>query len=188
MLISKFDNSGIEKHIEEFEEKYNFKFPEQYRNFLLKYNGGETPETDFKINKVGSDIRAFYGLGKADEHYNYEIFWSSDEIRGYLKHGVLPIAENVWGDYVVIGTVEKNSGKIFFYYHDRPRKYIPLAEDFVAFARKCKSEKIGHIMTIEERKKLVTANGFADEIPDLMPGWQEEIDTLSQIHQEELLL
>ena len=111
MLISKFDNTNIESHIKEFEEKYSFKFPKQYRDFLLKYNGGETPKSRFKINKVDSDIRAFYGLGGVDEYYDYSFFERTHTtINDYLEDGFIPIGTTVLGDKVVIGIKDKNYG------------------------------------------------------------------------------
>ena len=111
MLISKFDNTNIERHIKEFEEKYSFKFPKQYRDFLLKYNGGETPKIRFKIGKVDSDIRAFYGLGGVDEYYDYSFFERTHTtINDYLEDGFVPIGTTVLGDKVVIGIKDKNYG------------------------------------------------------------------------------
>jgi len=31
--------------------------------------------------------------------------------------------------------VKKNNEKIYFYYHDRPKKYIEIAEDFITFIK-----------------------------------------------------
>ena len=98
MLISKFDTSNIESEIETFENKHKFKFPEQYRKFLLKYNDGETPDSDFRINRVESDISGFFGLGKANEYYNYSFFEESNRMVNYLEDDMLPIGENVFGD------------------------------------------------------------------------------------------
>ena len=86
MLIAKFDNINIEQHIIEFEKKYNFEFPKQYRDFLLKYNGGETIKTEFKINGINSDIRAFYGFGNANEHYHYNFFERTESKRQHDSH------------------------------------------------------------------------------------------------------
>ena len=72
MLISRFDNTNVEEHIAQLEKQYNIVLPEEYKRFLLKYNGGETPETKFRLNKVNSDITAFYGLGNADKIYNFQ--------------------------------------------------------------------------------------------------------------------
>jgi len=189
MLISKFVTSNIEEYIEEFETKYKFKFPEQYKKFLIDYNGGETPDTEFRINRISSDISGFYGLGEAKEHYNYSQFEKAGHIQEFLEDDVIPIGENSFGDYVMLGIGESNNGKIFFRYHDRPRKDIELTDDFITFTKKCKSEKIGHIMTIEERKEMLIRNGKEKNItPDWIEAWQEEIDRYSNIYQVELRL
>lgn len=189
MLISKFDNSNIEEHIKEFESKYNFTFPKQYREFLLKYNGGETPKSKFRINRISSDIRGFYGLGGANQYHHYNLFENSGRLTEWIEDSMIPIAVNTFGDYIMIGIGEDNQGKVYFYYHDRPKKYLELTDDLRTFIKKCKSEKIGHIMTIEERKELLIENGNEENItPGWIKVWQEEIDRYKNIHQEELII
>ncbi len=57
MLISKFDTTDMEKKIADFESKYGITLPEQYRGFMLKYNGGDTPETEFKCKRWSCNLR-----------------------------------------------------------------------------------------------------------------------------------
>ena len=57
MLISKFDTTDIEKKIADFESKHGISLPEQYRGFMLKYNGGDTPETEFKCKRWSCNLR-----------------------------------------------------------------------------------------------------------------------------------
>ena len=89
MLISKFDTTDIEKKIADFESKHGISLPEQYRGFMLKYNGGDTPETDFKCKRTSSDVRAFFGIG-CDDYYSFEnlfekvLAWS-DPLPKYIK-------------------------------------------------------------------------------------------------------
>ena len=71
MLISKFDNTNMKEYIVAFEKENNITLPEEYKRFLMKFNGGRTPDTKFKINKVSSDVCGFYGLGNADEYFNF---------------------------------------------------------------------------------------------------------------------
>ena len=61
MLIAKY-GKGKEKLIQKFEDKYGIKFLSEYRNFLIKYNGGETPKTTFKKGKRQEDVRYLFGL------------------------------------------------------------------------------------------------------------------------------
>lgn len=190
MLISRFDNANVEEHIAHLEKQYNIVLPEEYKRFLLKYNGGETPDTEFRINKVSSDVRAFYSLGNANKYYNFQGLIDNMNILGeFVKDGMLPIAVNDFGDYITIGIRKKENGCIFFRYHDRGKKYIKLADTLSEFAAKCKSEEIGHIRTVEERKRDMIARGLEKHITEVkIKGWQAEIDKYANIHQEEFVL
>ena len=87
----------------------------------------------------------------------------------------------------MIGVNDRSGKGIYFCYHDKPSKYIELAEDFVAFIEKCKSKKIGYIRSIEERRNDMIKLGKGDKItPEKIAGWQAEIDEYANIHQEEL--
>ena len=189
MLISKFDNTDIKKHISDYETRNMFVFPIQYKEFLLSYNGGKTPDTKFKINRIFSNLKGLYGLGNAEKSLNYSSFDNMDRIKDFLEDKTLPIGSTVFGDYIVIGIGSDNNGKVFFMYHDREKKHIELTEDFRSFISKCNSSKIGHIRTIEERKQSLISNGIGDEITqERIDGWQAEIDEYGNIHQEELIL
>jgi len=188
MLISKFDITDIEETLSDYEMKNGFAFPTQYREFLLKFNGGDTPDTRFKISKISSDLKGFYGLGNAGKYLNYTVFDSMDKIRDFLECEMLPIGSNSFGDYIVIGVGAENNGKVYFLYHDKPKKYIELTEDFKTFVGKCKSKKLGHIKTIDERKASMIENGMGDKIKQtLIDTWQAEIDEYGNMIQEELI-
>lgn len=125
MLISRFDNTNIEEYIASFEKQQNITLPEEYKRFLLKYNGGKTPKTKFRLNKVSSDVRAFYGLGNADKNYNFqELIDNMNMLGDYIEDEMLSIASTVSGDYITIGLGKEENGCIFFKYHDRGKKYI----------------------------------------------------------------
>ncbi len=190
MLISKFDNTNIKEHIAAFEKQNNITLPDEYRRFLLKYNGGMTPKTKFRINKISSDIRAFYGLGKADEHYTFQKLTDNMNILAdFIKDDMLPIASTSFGDWITVGLKGDDKGGIFFRYHDRPKKHIKLTDSLVEFMSKCRSEKIGHIRSVEERKQSLIENGFAKNITEsIIEIWQAEIDEYSGINQEEFEL
>lgn len=187
MLISKFDNDESGINVELLEGMYDIVLPDEYKKFLIKYNGGKTPETKFNINGVSSDIQGFLGLGNAEESYHFDRLKNSVRIYEWLKSEMFPIAFNTFGDYIMIRVNGNANRGIYFYYHDKPSKYIELAEDFVSFVKKCKSKKIGHIRSIEERKNDLINLGKGDKItPEKVAGWQAEIDEYANIHQEEL--
>lgn len=82
LRIFPFDKTGVSEAVAQFEEDHDILLPEEYRTFLLNYNGGNALKTSFKIKKESSDIRAFYGSDN--------ILQACKIIR---KHSTLPIGE-----------------------------------------------------------------------------------------------
>lgn len=188
LMISRFDTVNIEEKLAEFENTYGITLPEQYRIFLRKYNGGETPETCFKIGKEDSVIRAFYGIG--DVIYSFSSI--EEFIPNFLEKQFLPIAVDVFGNYIVIGLEKKKDGQIWFCDHEKGFKATYLTADFKEFAKKVKSKKIDVefcTRSVEVREKNMIANGNEHLITDrLRKIWQEEIDKYSNIKQERVVI
>ena len=191
MLISKSEYPVTEAGLSHYEAAHGFTFPQEYRAFLLKYNGGETPETDFRLSGVSSDLVSFYELrdggdglalyaGSGPELYEMEFL-----VPDFLKDGMFPIAENVFGDHMFLCVDGRERGKIFFRYHDRPKRYIKLADDLRAFVQKCKSKKLGRCYTIDDRLAMRKCAGNFDPPSAItLSEWQKEIDHYNRIHQE----
>lgn len=185
MLISKNKNTINEEIIEQFEKSNNFILPESYKKFLLRYNGGETYETTF--NRI--EISNIYGINTNDmydlsNNLKYEIPETLLE-----KYNLLNIADSILGDYICIRINDPNDDSVWFKYHDKPTKPKKLADSFIEFIQKCKSKKIGHIPSIEERWDRVTKAGNKDKITQrIVIGWQKEIDYLSSLNQEEVII
>ena len=70
MLISRYSNRDVEKRIIEMEENYGIALPEQYRKFLLEYNGGDTPDTSYKAGRASTVVRGFYGFGEVEHSFD----------------------------------------------------------------------------------------------------------------------
>lgn len=183
MLISKFNTKEDKIDVSKLEERINRKLPESYAKFLIKYNGGDTPNTNWN-GKCKSDVRFFYGIGVEEngndilESLKYEI------VQNLLEKSFLPIAENCSGDFFCINLED---AKIYFSYHDKNRITL-IAESFGEFISKIKSKKIGHIRTIEERKQGLFENFGEEPTDEDLKGWQAEIDRVSKYHQEEVVL
>ncbi|ATF65681.1 glucan synthesis protein [Streptococcus gordonii] len=75
LRIFPFKTDGVLDEVEKMEKHYSISLPEKYKEFLLKYNGGDTIDATFKIDKVSSDIHSFYGfsLAKYYSNFNYLI-------------------------------------------------------------------------------------------------------------------
>ena len=189
MMISKFSIYDIERNIKEFENKNQIKLPEDYKKFLMSYNGGITPETSFRIGKISSDIVGFYGLGNADKEFNFAQFNEMNVLSNYINIGMLPIAYNDFGDKITLSINEDSLGEIYYFYHDKPENFIKLTDEFNKFIKSCKSKKIGYIPSIEERKQMMIANGLGDKINEYtIKGWQAEIDEYNNINQVDVVL
>lgn len=185
MLISKFSNDDIINKVSDMETEYGIKLPDQYKAFLYKYNGGYTPETQFKIKKESSDIRGFYGIGDVKLSLN-EI-----ELGEWLDRGILPIACDSFGNYVAIGITDKNNGKIYFCDHEFGYRMKFISEDLKSFFSSCKSEKISEDSKkpIKQREEELIARGRGHVITDgLRELWQAEIDKYANMIQEEVKL
>ena len=175
MLISKFDTTNIAEKVADLQCRYGIEFPEQYRHFLHKYNGGETPETSFKLARVSSDLSGFFGLGVTEEYFQLERYFDCDEIAAFVSEGIFPIGKNSFGDLLFIGIKEEHLGEILFRYHDKPKGLIKLADSFSDFAAKCKSKKLKPCRSIEERLAGRKAAGiFVEPPPIALQEWQKE--------------
>lgn len=188
MLISKYLTEGIDisDAVDTFEKENNIEIPAQYRSFLIRYNGGDTPETEFKCKKESSDVRAFYGIGKV----NYS-FDDIPVLSDFLKKKYLPIAKDSFGNYIVIGLSDDFSGKIFFCDHEKQMRSKLLADSFADFIKSCKSGKLRpvHTRTVEEKERLMIERGDGDLITDeLRQRWKETYEMYGHMHQEEVVL
>ena len=189
MLISKFDTAGVGEKAADLGRRFGMELPEEYRRFLCRYNGGETPETSFRMARVSSDLRGFFGLGAAPADYRLEHCFDEDELSVFVSEGIFPIGKNSFGDLLFIGVKGEFLGKILFQYHDRLKSPITLADSLSDFAAKCKSKKIKPCRSIEERLAGRRAAGILDPPPPVaLQEWQREIDHCQNIHQEELVL
>lgn len=183
MLISKFSNFNVEQIVSDIERKYGITLPSQYKKFLYKYNGGYTPKTKFRVGRISSDIRGFFGVG------DVELSLESLELEAWIVQRLFPIACDSFGNYIVIGLCGDDAGKIFFCDHERGTKIEYIAEDLYKFFATCQSNQISEASrsTIKEREESLIAKGRGHIITDeLRKMWQAEIDKYGAMIQEEV--
>lgn len=183
LLLSHFDTAEMETLVPAFERRLKADLPQQYRAFLLKNNGGETPNTRFRIGEVSSDLRVLYGLGAADPRCHFDKLGKSR----ILQQGMLLIGENAWGDHIALKLSGEGAGGVYFRYHDRtPRVFLPLTEDFAGFLARCESRPL-RVRTLEERRAALRAQG-REPTPEIEALWEQEIRRLSGLHPEPVVL
>ena len=184
MLISKYGN-GSEELLREFESKYGILLDGEYRKFLVKYNGGNTPNTHVRIRGCSTDLRYLLGINtpeNIEDNLQTPVF----ENRMYL-----PIGVDSFGNYFAIGLSEYNKGKIFFCNHEGGFSFKQIADSLALFINKCKSDMVNPRArrTPEEREAELIAKGKAGNITDgLRDIWKQEYEKYKDMIQEEVIL
>lgn len=184
MLISKFPNCSIREKVIGIERRYEITLPIQYKKFLYKYNGGYTPKTKFKVGKISSDLRGFFGIGDVGLSLN------SVELGEWLEKNVFPIACDSFGNYIVI-SLGNDEGMIYFCDHEKGNKAEYITGNLKDLFLICKSEKINDASrrSIKEREEALIAKGRGNIITDdLRRMWQAEIDKYENMIQEEVII
>ncbi|MFQ9598020.1 MAG: SMI1/KNR4 family protein [Streptococcus sp.] len=106
---------------------------------MLKYNGGDTIDATFKIDKEGSDIHSFYGFSSAKYYSNFKChLMEKGLLEDFIDNHYLPIAKDSFGNSILIGIDAKNYNKIAFYDHEK-QKYFSFNIDFIEFLKRIKS-------------------------------------------------
>ncbi|MDO5558068.1 MAG: SMI1/KNR4 family protein [Oscillospiraceae bacterium] len=188
MLISKFrqEDEDMQEKVSALESRYGIVLPEKYRHFMLRYNGGDTPDTRFRIKKESSDVRAFFGIGDLRYRFKDEM-----EIEDWIRKNLLPIACDTFGNYIAVGLGILTEGKIYFCDHENGFKAKELAGDLEEFVKCCKSRKIPEECStpVEERERQLIERGHGDNISDgLRKMWQDEIDLYGNMKQEKVVI
>jgi len=103
--------------------------PEDYSEFLLKYNGGYPDPCGFRDGKEAVDH--FFGFCQRDGCLWCTFFMTRDS----LPDTVLPIGVDGFGNLLCLGIAKENRGKIYFWDHETSESVDggPIAESFSAF-------------------------------------------------------
>ena len=102
-----------------FEEKNNFKLPDDYFRFLKNYNGGYPTRDKFNISdSQGIDILdVFHGLDVKPRFSNLD--YLVDNYTDRFIHHIIPIGHDAGGNYVCLNVNQGNDyGKVYFYDHE----------------------------------------------------------------------
>jgi len=109
-----------ELEIRRAEKRIGVIFPPEYREFLLKYNGGrpvakyfQIPESEFR--NVGK-VLDFFGLDDPVESCNID--WNCEVYKKRIPSGFLPIACEDGGNIVCIRSAPPDLGAIYYWNHD----------------------------------------------------------------------
>ncbi|MBC2241408.1 SMI1/KNR4 family protein [Listeria booriae] len=124
--------------IEDFEQRYNLKLAEDYKKFLLDFNGGYADPNVFKISEEQGEsvLNTLYGLGIDDEYDELESVYES--LDGIIPSDFISIADDSGGNQICLGVDDDYFGKVFVWIHDMEIEedmdnMFLLADDFKLF-------------------------------------------------------
>ena len=133
-----------ESDISNLEIRIGMVLPEQYRWFLLDFNGGTpTPDTvDIEgLPGASADVQVFFGIGRSVESNCIE--WNLATLAERLTEGLLPIAIDSGGSVFCLSLRRHDYGtvlycdlqSVFADFESDPELYY-VAPDFEAFLKK----------------------------------------------------
>jgi hypothetical protein len=119
--LTPLDNTSAltEETLQLVEQKYECRLPDDYRQFLLKNNGGfplpECVTFDEAGRKTAADVFCFLAIG--DERPWASMEWNRETYSGRLPKNTLPIARDSGGNLWLLNVGPENTGSVYFWDH-----------------------------------------------------------------------
>lgn len=105
------------EEIELFETALNILLPDDYKQFLLKVNGGKPSKK--LLSGFGTGINTFLALNSPYAYNGIEpVYLLSDPKDCWGTQKVIPIGTSSGGDYFLMRVAANESHAIYFYEHD----------------------------------------------------------------------
>lgn len=107
--------------LDQVEKRLNIQLPDQYRQFLLRHNGGTpTPNLFECADGGGSFVHKFLAIhdGPYDNFERESLsFWANKSV----PDNIVPIACDAFGNYVCLSVSGADAGSIYFWNHEKQR-------------------------------------------------------------------
>lgn len=120
-----------EVDVSHFEMGIGARLPDDYREFLIRHNGGRPTPSGFSGG--GDVLNFFFGLWQKHADLNYETLAH----RGLIPNGMIPIACDPGGNLVLLEVARPTRGRVWFWDHEQsgdPDKAVSLlANSFTEF-------------------------------------------------------
>ncbi len=106
-----------EAELQDQEQKWGFRLPDGYREFLLKYDGGRPEPFSFRFkgSENGSTVHSFLGI-KQDRYRDLQK--KLKDYEGRLPKRFFPIAYDEGGNQICIAIAGDDRGKVYFWDHE----------------------------------------------------------------------
>ena len=110
-------NPATLEDISNFEKIIKGNLPNDYKDFLMKYNGGQPQPNSFRFfsdRNDGSSVDQFLSLGR-EKHSNLLNYYENYKDR--IPSGFIPIAHDAGGNLIIM-ELKSNSNRIYFWDHE----------------------------------------------------------------------
>jgi hypothetical protein len=107
------------EEINQFEARWSVVLPPEYKQFLLRSNGGMPVLDAFVIpgfHGRGSSLNSFYGIHDDAPHHQLERALKTYEDR--VPDDLIPIAYDAFGNQICLGWKGERKGKVYFWDHE----------------------------------------------------------------------
>jgi hypothetical protein len=132
--------------LKNFEKLIGYRLPEDYRCYLLNFNGTEPVNTVFHISKAEGEtsIHNMLGIHNGPEFAKLEPSFGDRNIT--RKVGLLAFADDTFGNYFCLNLQCKKYGEVYFYDHEasyanKIKTLIKVADGFDNFIESLISEE-----------------------------------------------
>jgi hypothetical protein len=109
------NNSISENELIKTESELQIRFPDSYRDFLLKHNGGLSEEGVFDIQNRGQSSIIFYGINTGEDYSDLVINFIA--YRKRLPDDTVPIGFDPGGNLICLVKIN-GDWKVFFWDHE----------------------------------------------------------------------
>jgi len=109
-------NNLSQKDIQDFETSNSIELTNNYKEFLLKWNGGIPDPGVFIIPEwEGTTVmNYFYSIGDTDN--DFEVYLDIYDLR--LPEGFIPVGNDAVGNAILLGILEPYYDQIYFWDHE----------------------------------------------------------------------
>jgi len=117
--IERFDGYGAVflSELNNCERKLGYSLPEDYREFLLQFNGGKPSPSSLRLSDGSvTTIRAFYAVAPPSQTMSLER--QIGQYRNRIPPRFIPIGEDPGGNRICICLNGKHYGQVFFWDHE----------------------------------------------------------------------
>lgn len=120
--------------IKSFEAKIKIKLPHDYREFLIKHNGGCPYPSSFKVDDgLKVSVSRLLSLGGTRSFDSLDDQYESDAWKDALRHGVIKIGYDPGGQEIMLATSGDIAGSVYLIVENDAHL---LASSFAEFMQK----------------------------------------------------